>query len=248
MSAESLQVDMEIWKEMFDVVINPCIEHIDKLLQETEKMKDCKYLCLVGGLSTSIYFRSKMRLKFGEKSEYKLKLIIPNRPMLSVVTGAAYFGITKNYIKARVLRYSYGQIGRYDEQTARKMKIPLDHIANNMKYDKHDGKWRVNNCFGVIARKSEEIYNGKVKISRAYRTKPTQMKAITAIMISDMEYPKIKSDGEEMGTITTEFDNENLENMQITLEFHFAETLIKVVTYQTAAPQKKQTRFITNYK
>ena len=178
LSDEFLSVDLEIWHEMFDYVVNPCIEHVEKLLTETEKMKECKYLCLVGGLSTSVYFRMKMREKFGTKSSYNLKLIIPQRPMLSVVTGAAYLGITNNYIKARVLRYSYGQIGRYDEETARKMKVPSEHIAKNIKYDAHSSKWRVSDCFGIIARKNEEIYKGQIKKVNSYSASPQTMKSL----------------------------------------------------------------------
>ena len=71
-------------------------------------MRNCKYLCLVGGLSTSKYYRSRMSAVFGSKSRYNMQLIMPQRPILSVVEGAAYFGITPNYIKARVLQYTYG--------------------------------------------------------------------------------------------------------------------------------------------
>ena len=40
----------ELSHKMFDYVVNPCIEHVEKLLTETEKMEECKYLCPVGGL------------------------------------------------------------------------------------------------------------------------------------------------------------------------------------------------------
>ena len=79
----------------------PIIDQIEKLLQN-DKMNGCKYLCLVGGLSSSSYFKYKMRKELGDKSKYNLKIVIPERPILSVVEGAAYFGITRNYIQNRL--------------------------------------------------------------------------------------------------------------------------------------------------
>ena len=39
-----------------------------------------------------------------------LQLNIPQRPILSVVEGAAYFGITPIYVKAKILKYTYGEM------------------------------------------------------------------------------------------------------------------------------------------
>ena len=43
-------------------------------------------------------WRYKMSEEFGPNSKYKLSLIVPQRPILSVVEGAAYFGITGSII------------------------------------------------------------------------------------------------------------------------------------------------------
>ena len=104
-----LEMRVKVWKSIFDHVINPTIDHVEKLLKMPVLSENCKYLCLVGGLSCSPYFQSRMRMRFGKESEYKLDLIIPKpSPILAVVRGAAYFGITDNYIRARVLKRSYG--------------------------------------------------------------------------------------------------------------------------------------------
>ena len=79
---------------------------------------------IVGGLSQSAYFQQRMNHEFGIKSRYRLNVIIPKRPILSVIEGAAYFGITAHYIKARVLQYSYGWIGSTSLEAAMKRNIP----------------------------------------------------------------------------------------------------------------------------
>ena len=129
-------IKVEAWKLLFDHVMDPIVKHIHQLLNEPKLMRNCKYLCLVGGLSTSPYFQSILRDTFGPKSKYRLTLIIPQRPILCVVEGAAYFGITKNYIKSRILRYTYGTIVGLPETIAQMRKIPESHIQMYREFDK----------------------------------------------------------------------------------------------------------------
>ena len=94
----NLEIDAIIWKSLFDHVIDPTIEHIKRLLQE-EVMKGCNYLCLVGGLSCSPYFQHRMKKAFGEGSDNGLTVIIPEKPILTVIQGAAYFAKRVDYIR-----------------------------------------------------------------------------------------------------------------------------------------------------
>ena len=124
----SLIFGKKTWKSLFDHVMNPLMKHVACLLggevmyenddnapdlaPESEikqdvqsirgRMKDCKYLCLVGGLSCSKYFQHRIITEFREKSAFKLQVIVPDAPILSVVKGAAYFGLQTDYIKGRV--------------------------------------------------------------------------------------------------------------------------------------------------
>eukprot|EP01084_Bolivina_argentea_P293243 504301_1 len=52
-------------------------------------MTNCKYLCLVGGFSCSPYFQYRIKQAFGKK----LQIIIPAKPLLSVVEGGVYLGL-----------------------------------------------------------------------------------------------------------------------------------------------------------
>eukprot|EP01084_Bolivina_argentea_P032225 59603_1 len=114
---------------------------------------------------------------------------------MSVVEGAAYFGITDNYIKARILKYSYGL--RWDSvlSTAKNDGISSEYISNNKYYDEYEKTWYVKKCFNVIARKNEVTYTGQIKKTTTYRASNTTRNISTAIMWSKMEYPKIETDG-----------------------------------------------------
>lgn len=118
MNDECLEIDSSLWKMLFDHVINPTIVHVIKLLQEPKLMRNCKYSCFARGLSSSSYCQHRIREEFLYKSNYRLALIMAHRPLLSLVEGAAYFGITPDYIKARGLRYTYGKSVSFIESKA----------------------------------------------------------------------------------------------------------------------------------
>ena len=232
------------WKMMFDHVLDPTIEHVNRLLKEPKMMRNCKYLCLAGGLSTSLYFQSRMEQEFGVRSKYNLELIIPKRPILSVVEGAAYFAITPNYIKARILKYTYGEMVAMSMISAALHDIPQEWIEEHQ-YCRND-EVRVSNCFDVIATKGQEIRIGEI-IKNHTRRRTDQMAAGTRIYVSKMKDPKVQTDGKELGYIRTVFDNNDEDDTGITLEFHFYETVIKAVVYKDKYPDEKQIHYINNY-
>ena len=237
-------IKSEAWKLLFDHVMDPIVKHIHKLLNEPKLMRNCKYLCLVGGLSTSPYFQSILRDTFGPKSKYKLTLIIPQRPILCVVEGAAYFGITKNYIKSRILRYTYGIILSQTEEKAKKRGISEEYIAKNRYYNDRRRKWMVKNCFVSLAHRNEEIQSGQVKTQRSIRPNALTKLTTPSIMMSEMENPLIISDGKELGSFNTTYDENDKADEESTTEFHFYDTLIKIVEYKTRKPNDKQVGYI----
>eukprot|EP01084_Bolivina_argentea_P094716 170294_1 len=118
---------------------------------------------------------------------------------MSVVEGAAYFGITDNYIKARILKYSYGFRLNQILSVAKNNGCSSEYISNNKYYNEYLKGWYVKNCFQVIARKNDEIYTGQIKKNIGYRPSTTTKVVTTAIMWSKMEYPKIETDGYLLG-------------------------------------------------
>merc|ERR1719474_244039 len=246
LSEQTLELDNVLWTNMFDHVLDPTISHIKSLLKEPKLMQNCKYLCLVGGLSTSPYFQNRMISEFGLQSKYRLNMIIPKRPILAVVRGAAYMGVTDNYIKARVLRYTYGETLLWPLANARQLGLSEDYIAGHkVESSIEDGvtEERIE-LFQVMARKNEEIQSGEVRISNGVRPSSKVARTTKRIMYSAMENPKVKSDGTVMGTITTTWKVGDKSDMEVILEFHFAETLIKAIVYRKAEPEKRKIRYI----
>ena len=174
-------------------------------------------------------------------------MIIPQRPILSVVEGVAYFGITPNYIKARVLRYSYGVVGATTERYARIAGIPAQHMTNATykQWSECRQTWLVKGIFHALARKNEEIRTGEIRESTGERVDPQAKFSAKSLMWSKLENPKVCTDGMLLGDILVEYPNNDEDDMQSTLEFHFAETVIKAVVYRNKDPDKKQIRYIT---
>ena len=230
-----------LWQSLFDVVMDPTIAHIKGLL-DNERMKDCTYLCLVGGLSCSPYFQHEMRQHFGPNSQYKLKIIIPRRPILCVCEGAAYFGLVKNYIKARILRYTYGKTIIWPLQRAEKIGIPQHHIDQYKVFNKNANAYGVKGCFMAIARKNQEVEHNQIFTTESQMFDPNKQHIAINILCSDIEDPKVKDDGWRIAELRLDINDEDrkIQNLQIITEFHFYDTELKVYTYRSHSPQIKQ--------
>eukprot|EP01084_Bolivina_argentea_P301958 521093_1 len=96
---------------MFNKFICRIIFQVKQVLNEPNA-NNCKFIALVGGFSSSKYFKFRIKEAFGPTSNYKLIVKTLKKPSLCVVTGAAYFGgcyeNKKDFIQARILKYTYG--------------------------------------------------------------------------------------------------------------------------------------------
>eukprot|EP01083_Nonionella_stella_P081209 223580_1 len=236
-----LEIDVMVWRLMFDHVINPIIFNIQKLLDNAEQMRDCRYLCLVGGLACNTYFQSKMKRHFGVESRYNLDVMIPQRPMLCVVEGAAYFGITPNYIKARILKKTYGIKASFTESKARSNGVKQSDIARNRIYIDYYNGYFVKNCFKVLGRKNSEIVNNQI-VKYSAKRQPGCEFAKVEILCSDLECPTMVHQGVTLASLKIEFDDgtKQQSDVSINLEFHFYDTQLKVIAFCHHAPSKKK--------
>eukprot|EP01083_Nonionella_stella_P267723 904519_1 len=233
---EYLTMDTKIWKCLFNSKIHPIISHVEGLLS-MDSMKDCKFLGLVGGFACSKYFQYRMREHFGLSSKYKLISIIPKKPMLSVVEGAAWMAVTDGYIRARKLKYSYGYSVVRRKSEAKNKGVPDDYINNKLNI-LSDGS--IDGCFRIIAIKNERIAINQIKTGIAYSLGPTTH---VHILSSNKKDPKTKMDGHVLATLKL---NCGKAGVQITTEFHFYGTTFKVYSYPTQKPGAKQS-VVLNY-
>ena len=225
-------------KSLFDYVIDPLVDHLKKLLNEPLLMRKCKYLCLVGGLLCSKYLQHKMKTQFGPRLSYKLEIIIPKTPILSVVKGAAYFGLNHDYIKGRVLQRAYGHIISKSETAATVACVPQKHIRKNRYYNRYKQKYYIR-LFQIVAYKGGEILYGMVKEGRQFRDTPTTKSILNPIYYSDKVDPLIKSDGRQLATMELTWEDDE-DDMEVITEFNFFDTTIRAQTYKVSAPQNKK--------
>ena len=218
---------------MFDAMINRIVNHIYRLLNMDVLADKCKYLCLVGGFSSSLYLQERIKRHFGIDSKYGLNVIIPDRPMLSVVIGAAHFGINNRefaHIKARRLKYTYGIKMFFSKTTARNIGIDEEYIIENTT---NDGM--VRDCFKIIAKRNDRIELNETKMTHSFKTSQI---SLIPILRSNKRNPKIAKDGEDISVLKIHHNNNTKE--EIITEFHFYDTMISVYSYPKNNVNDKQ--------
>ncbi|CAB4491814.1 unnamed protein product [Rhizophagus irregularis] len=93
-------------KLMFNPVIERIISLIHKQLDKShENGYDICAMFLVGGFSESKYLHARIKKEFGHKVP---NISVPIQPVTAVVRGAVQFGLEKEIIKTRVLKWTYG--------------------------------------------------------------------------------------------------------------------------------------------
>ena len=168
---------------------------------------------------------------FGETSKYGLRLIVPRRPILSVVEGAAHFGNTPDYIKGRRLKSTYGLGLSFAAWKARSLGVDEDYIDRRSSMN-----GRVEDCFDVLIKKDELVHTNQVKLFTVYCLSQT---AALKILRSDLTEPKTSEDGELLAVI--QIDNgPNWRGTKAIVEFHFYDTLLRVYAYSSKDTHKKK--------
>ena len=187
-----------------------------------------------------------MKTEFGPRSRYQLRVIIPEAPILSVVKGAAYFGLTHDYIKGRVLQRTYGYIVTKREADARASGVSEEYIKKKKYFHKQRKEWYVPSCFDVLAAKNEQILYGIVKTALGQRGSIKTRTVMNLIYCSDKVNPLIESDGRLLGKMELKWDKSDMD-LGITTEFNFFDTTIRAQTYKASDSLNK--KFVPlNYK
>eukprot|EP01083_Nonionella_stella_P078673 215404_1 len=225
-----------IWISMFDQVMDPIQEHVEGLLCKPSMKMNCKYLCLVGGLSCSPYFQHKMKSVFGEQSEYKMRLIIPKRPILSVVYGAACFGIVKNYIKARRVAHTYGIARQYSVSKALERGVSQAYIDKHKKLRSGTEQYRVT-LFHPIIRKGTEVCVNQV-FQNVFHGSGSGS-CVIRILASAKVDPTLYSAQDIIVKSTIKVQPTDPPKAPVTVQWHLYDTTIKIIYYVNSRPNDK---------
>ena len=235
----------KIWKQyLYDPYINRVIDHV-KMLLNKDILNKCDYIYLVGGYSMTPYYHKRLKQEFGLNSQYKIKVIIPPKPILSVVDGAARLSLFMNqerqYVKMRVLGKTYGQIVNKRLTDDLKSKYSFDYLLKNTIII--NGITYLRNVFHVYKRKGDTINIGEtIKFNIQRMTKTSDGR--TDIYYSNIENPLTINDGNCLGYCDVYWDK-NDNTLQVINEITFGEC-IEIVSYPINNPSKK-VKAIINY-
>eukprot|EP01083_Nonionella_stella_P017415 48715_1 len=99
---EYLEMDVRILKCIVDSYFDKIIAQIHNFLS-LHKLNDCTHLCVLGTLKISPlpYLQYRLNQEFGAESKYKLKVVVPDKPNLCVVRGAAHIPIEIERVRKR---------------------------------------------------------------------------------------------------------------------------------------------------
>jgi len=205
--------------------------------KSSNEEKKFEYLYLAGGLSESKYFQSRIKEKFGPSSNYHLQIVIPKRPILSVVDGSARYGLIKHYVVQRRLRKTYGIAIEGYVSYAKNLGASDEYIKNNSYVDKNSNVTIVTDLFyplktkGDPARVEEDAVKHKFEKVGDY--------AFVEVFEADDKNPCVIKNCRSMGNFVYGFPEECNDSSCI-VEIEFYETTIKVFACPESQPDLKQ--------
>eukprot|EP01084_Bolivina_argentea_P058290 106435_1 len=239
LTTDYMMIHKDVWMNWFDKCINRIEVDYDEIINN-EKMKDdqCKYLFAVGGLAESKYFQHRMRELIGQN----MLLVIPEASMLSVVQGAARWGIVRDFVLSRKLSKSYGIEVEQPVNEVERFGLSKQYIETHNR--SVDGVIRVVGILNVFAKKGDDIELHYV-FNEKYSRHSIKQKVI-CIKIFESEEEKIPNNIEEnglrvMGSFKLEFPQDSKE-MEIGVEYSFDDTILIVTAKWKENGIEKQKR------
>jgi len=243
---EYLCIEESVFRYLFDKVVNEIVDHCRGILAENV-MSESKYICLVGGFSESKYVQTKFLYEFGPKSRYKKKIIIPKRPILCVVDGAARYGLRPDSITSRTMTKTYG-ISIQRELQKFKASHPNVALKANQILKLHDDAF-VTNCFLPFVRKNDVIRSDDPPKVFYFETMDKQSAKIQIKLYESNEVNPLfsNSDGCRLCAkceydLPSEWRQQN--ESVIPVSFFFGESTIRVFVF---FHQDNQTEITLNY-
>ena len=106
-SSGKLVLTSPVVNSLFADALAQINDHIENLLRKP-KMKDLKYIFLVGGFAESTRLQNSLKSQFCDR----VNVLVPEEASLAVVRGAVAFGHDPSSICQRICRFTYG-VGSY---------------------------------------------------------------------------------------------------------------------------------------
>ena len=235
--SSGIDLSNDLMISFFEPLVNKIINKVKELLEETKKKAGYypKFIFLVGGFGESPYLRQKIKKEF-ESNE--LIVLIPKRPLVSVVRGACMFGLNPFSITSRIAKKTYGisTLGIFDEK-----KHPLN------KKVMIDGEAFCENIFDTFVLKDDSISVNQeiVKTYCPVRGAQTIMKIIL-YYTDKREVNYIDEEGvEKFGELIVNIGekNQGIEDKLVTVSFLFGNTQIYIIAKNKNTGDVKKCEF-----
>ena len=221
--SSGIDLSNELMISFFEPLVNKIINKVKELLGETKQKAGYypKFIFLVGGFGESPYLRQKIKKEF-ESNE--LIVLIPKRPLVSVVRGACMFGLNPFSITSRIAKKTYGisTLGIFDEK-----KHPLN------KKVMIEGEAFCENIFDPFVLKDDSVSVNQeiVKTYCPVRGAQTIMKIILYYTdkreVNYIDEEGVKKFGELIVNIGEK--NQGIEDKLVTVSFLFGNTQIYII-------------------
>ena len=235
--SSGIDLSNELMMSFFDPLVDKIINKVKELLEETKKKAGYypKFIFLVGGFGESPYLRQKIKKEF-ESNE--LIVLIPKRPLVSVVRGACMFGLNPFSITSRIAKKTYGisTLGIFDEK-----KHPLN------KKVMIDGEAFCENIFDTFVLKDDSVSVNQeiVKTYCPVRGAQTIMKIILYYTdkrdVNYIDEEGVHKFGELIVNIGEK--NQGIEDKLVTVSFLFGNTQIYIIAKNKNTGDVKKCEF-----
>ena len=235
--SSGIDLSNELMMSFFDPLVDKIINKVKELLEETKKKAGYypKFIFLVGGFGESPYLRQKIKKEF-ESNE--LIVLIPKRPLVSVVRGACMFGLNPFSITSRIAKKTYGisTLGIFDEK-----KHPLN------KKVMIDGEAFCENIFDTFVLKDDSVSVNQeiVKTYCPVRGAQTIMKIILYYTdkrdVNYIDEEGVQKFGELIVNIGEK--NQGIEDKLVTVSFLFGNTQIYIIAKNKNTGDVKKCEF-----
>jgi len=100
-----LRIPKEAFNSLQDPLIDSIVSHIGELCKKTE-LDGLRYILLVGGFSESKSLQKRIKDAFNDKNN--VRVVVPQRPGLCVMTGGIHYAMEPTIINSRVTPRSVG--------------------------------------------------------------------------------------------------------------------------------------------
>ena len=144
-----LVIDHNVACGFFSQSITQIVKHVHS---ELSKIKDVKYILLVGDYGMCELLKLRCKAEFGNKAN----ILTPHEAQLAIVKGAVLFGHDPLQISSRIARFTYGTGTRMLFEAA--VHDPKKKVIDD------EGTERCKDCLSVFITKGEEVKTSEQRL------------------------------------------------------------------------------------